>query len=102
MVGGRWYGPVDEEATFQNLEIIYEDESVNTLQFDDYFRADLKVNYRINAEKVSHEIAIDLVNIFDTQNILTLNFAPDHPSGNAIQEQYQLGFLPIFYYKIDF
>jgi hypothetical protein len=101
-VGGRWYGPVDEEATFQQLEIIFEDESVNTLQFDDYFRTDLKVNYRINADRVSHEFAIDLVNVFDTKNILTLNFAPEHPSGNAIQEQYQLGFLPIFYYKIDF
>lgn len=102
LVGGRWYGPVDEEATFQQLEIIYQDDEVNTIQFEDYFRADAKINYRINAKKVSHEFAIDLVNIFDTKNILTLNFAPEHPSGDAIQKQYQLGFLPIFYYKVDF
>lgn len=91
-------GPISKENRSSYL-VMYR---YSTLQFDDYFRADIRINYRINAKKVSHEIAVDLVNIFDTQNILTLNFAPDHPSGNAIQEQYQLGFLPIFYYKIDF
>jgi hypothetical protein len=45
---------------------------------------------------------VDFVNIFNIQNILTLTYAPDHPSGQPIREEYQLGFLPIFFYKIDF
>jgi hypothetical protein len=54
-----------------------------------------------NRPRVTHEFAIDLVNVFNTKNILTLTYAPDNPLG-PIREEYQLGFLPVFYYKIDF
>ncbi len=100
--GGRWYGPVDQEASAASLEIIYEDATVNTQQFRPYFRADAKINYRLNASKVTHEFGLDLVNLFDIQNILTLTYSPDSPDGEPIREEYQLGFLPLFYYKIDF
>ncbi len=101
-IGGRWYGPVDDEKSAAALDIIYVDETVNTLQFDPYFRADLKLAFRFNRPKLTHEIAIDIVNLLDIKNILTLTYAPDHPSGNPIREEYQLGRLPLFYYKIDF
>jgi hypothetical protein len=101
-VGGRWYGPVDEMASAEALEVIYLNETLNTLQFRPYFRGDLKVSYRWNRPKVSHEFAIDFINVSGQQNILTLTYAPDHPSGNPIREEYQLGFLPIFFYKLDF
>ncbi len=100
-IGGRWYGPVDTIASAQQLEIIYENETVNTLQFAPYFRVDIKIGYRWNRPRVTHEFAIDLVNVFNTKNILTLTYAPDNPLG-PIREEYQLGFLPVFYYKIDF
>ena len=100
--GGRWYGPADEELSNQNSEIIYASETLNTLQFDPYFRVDFKINYIWNKPKVTHEFAIDLVNVFNVENILSLAWAPDHPSGNPIQIKPQLGFLPIFYYKLDF
>lgn len=99
--GGRWYGPVDTAASSQALEIIYASETQNSLQFRPYFRADLRMAYRWNLKSVTHEVAFDLVNIFNVKNILTLTYSPDHPSGNPIQEEYQLGFLPLFYYKID-
>ena len=99
--GGRWYGEVDEARSAQELEVIYEQETTNTLQFRPYFRADAKVNYRINTKRLTHEIAIDLVNVFNIKNILTLTYAPDHPDGPVVEE-YQLGFLPLFYYKVEF
>ena len=101
-VGGRRYGNVDTTASNLLGEIVYLNEGYNSNQFKDYFRADLKINYKINSKKVTHEIALDLVNLLGTENILNLTYAPNHPSGNPIQENYQLGFLPIFYYKIDF
>ncbi|MEZ4773372.1 MAG: TonB-dependent receptor [Bacteroidia bacterium] len=100
-VGGRWYGPVDEVASARELEIIYQDDKVNTQQFRPYFRVDGKASYRWNRPKVTHEFSIDLVNVLNIKNILTLTYAPDHPSGNPIREEYQLGFLPLFFYKID-
>jgi hypothetical protein len=100
--GGRWFGPVDEAASQSLQEIIYVDETVNTEQFRPYFRLDSKISFTWNRPRVTHEFAIDLVNLLRTENILTLTYAPNHPTGNPIQEEYQLGFLPLFYYKIDF
>ncbi len=102
--GGKRYSPVDRTASDLINDIVFVDQDRNSLQFDDYFRADLKLNYRINAKKVTHEIALDLVNVSNTQNVLKLTYAPDlfDPNTNPVREEYQLGFLPIFYYKIDF
>lgn len=101
--GGRRYGYVDVEETIYRREIVFKDSLYNTRQFRPYFRFDVKVNYRINAPKMTHEIGVDLVNVFNIQNVLGLTYAPPTQAGqNPYAEQYQLGFLPIFYYKIDF
>lgn len=104
LAGNKRYGPVDTAATLAKGEIIYADATRNSLQLDDYFRVDLKINYKVNQKKITHEIGLDIVNILNTQNVLKLTYAPDpkDPSANAIREEYQLGLLPIFYYKIDF
>ncbi|WP_235296668.1 TonB-dependent receptor [Portibacter marinus] len=100
--GGRRYGEVNEIESARELEIIYRDNvNFNEFQFRPYFRADAKINYRYNTRNLTHELAIDFVNIFDTKNILTLTYAPDNPLG-PIREEYQLGFLPLFYYRLDF
>ena len=100
--GGRWQGKIDPVASDLIQDIVYLDNTLNTVQLDPYFRADLKVSFRWNRTKVLHEFSIDLVNILNTENLLFQTYVPDHPSGTFIQETYQLGFLPIFYYKLDF
>ncbi|HHB78413.1 MAG TPA: TonB-dependent receptor [Saprospiraceae bacterium] len=100
--GGRWYGYPDIQKSIDNQEVIFEDSTFNTRKFRDYFRLDLKLNYKWNRPRMTHEFALDIVNLLGIKNILKLSWAPDHPSGNPIQEEYQLGLLPVFYYKIDF
>ncbi len=101
--GGRWYGFVDNEASLEANELVFLDSAFNTRQFRDYFRFDLKVMYKVNRPKVTHELGLDLVNILNTQNILALSYAPSliDPSAEPVAERYQLGFLPIFYYRAD-
>ena len=85
--------------------MVVKDNQRNTLQFPDYFRADAKIGYRLNAQNVTHEFALDLVNIFNTQNILSLTYSSELAARNntfPFYKQYQLGFLPIFYYRLDF
>jgi len=104
VVGGRPHGHVDlEESRYLN-EIVYQDSAFNSLRYPQYFRTDVKVNYRINDEKITHEIGFDFVNIFGTKNILSVVYAPNSTTdpGNPIKTNYQLGFLPIFFYKADF
>ncbi len=104
VAGGKRYGYVNLAQSQLLNEIIYLDSMYNERQFKDYFRTDLKVTWRLNAAKVTHEIGLDLVNIFNTQNLLSLAYAPNlaNPSAEPIAVKKQLGFLPIFYYKIDF
>ena len=77
----------------------------NTLQFKPYFRADLKLGMRINGRKLTHEIGLDLVNVFNTKNILSETYSyglSQTGSKDPFYYTYQLGFLPIFYYRVDF
>jgi hypothetical protein len=62
------------------------------------------LSYKINGKKVSTEIALDLVNILNTKNVLALSYAPDPANLQAdpLIKNYQLGFLPLFYVKVDF
>ena len=98
--GGPRYSPADTVASDYAGELVITDSLRNSLQFKNYFRVDLKLGFRIDAKKTSHEIAVDLVNVFNIQNVLGLAY---YPTANPpLQEEYQLGFLPLFYYKIDF
>ena len=101
-VGGRWFGPVDFDKSEENLEINFVSETFNTEKYRAYYRTDIKFLYKWNFVRTSHQIGIDMANVLNNRNILTLTFVPDHPSGNPVQEEYQLGLLPIFFYRIDF
>ena len=101
--GGKRYGYVDTAASNLQKEIIFQDQGYNERQFDNYFRLDFKVNWTLNAKKATHEIGLDLVNVLNTKNILGLTYSPnDINPTESFKPRYQLGFLPIFYYKIDF
>lgn len=100
MAGARRYSPMDLQASKREREYVELDSSKNTLRFGkSYSRLDLRLSYKINAKKVTHEFAIDLVNVTNNKNILKYTYTNEAP---FFREEYQLGFLPLFYYKIDF
>lgn len=103
--GGKRYSPVNLSASNAVMDIVAKDDSVNTLQFPAYNRLDLRISYKINGKKIGTEIALDLVNILNTKNILALSYSPD-PANRLNKEpwaeNYQLGRLPLFYVKFDF
>lgn len=103
-IGGKLYSPFDSAASIATGEGVVIDSQRNSLQFKPYFRADVKLGVRFNSRRVTHELALDLVNVFNTKNVISATYSP------GLQQlgvspwfyQYQLGFLPIFYYRIDF
>lgn len=97
--GGRWYGPVDATQSRLAQEIIYADATRNSLQFNPYKRFDLKTEYKINKNRLTHTIAVDIVNVLGNKNQLSLSYIPQAP---YFKQEYQLGFLPVFFYRIDF
>ncbi len=98
--GGQRYGLIDHAASVREQDIVYKDEKLNEFKFKDYFRVDMKVNYKINTYKLTHEIGIDFNNLLNIKNVLRYSYVPCKP--NPIVEENQLGFLPIFYYRLDF
>jgi len=101
--GGKRYGNVNVPMSDSLKELVFLDSGYNENRFDDYFRLDAKINYTFNAKKVTHEFGLDLVNVLNWENVLGLTYTPN--SDNPLEpfaQRNQLGFLPIFYYKIDF
>ncbi|MBA3662980.1 MAG: TonB-dependent receptor [Bacteroidetes bacterium] len=102
--GGKRYSPVNIAASNAVMDVVAKDDSVNTKQFAPYNRLDFRVSYKINYKKTGIEVALDLINILSTKNILALSYAPDPAklSADPLVKNYQLGFLPLFYIKVDF
>jgi hypothetical protein len=104
LAGGKLYSDPDVDASNALGDFVVIDSTRNSKRFEDYFRADLRLGIRINRAKVTHEIAVDLVNVSGTKNILNLTYSPDLAAQGQYPflKSYQLGFLPLFYYRVDF
>ncbi|HET6992202.1 MAG TPA: hypothetical protein VFJ43_12795, partial [Bacteroidia bacterium] len=105
MAGKRYYTPIDTAASRLANDQIEIDSLRNTKTFStSYMRLDARIVWKLNTKGLTHEIGLDLVNILNRKNILGLTYSPNpiHPSADPVVEQYQLGFLPLFYYKLDF
>ena len=100
IAGGQRYGVIDSVATQLEQEVVYEKNNYNEFKFKDYFRADLKIAYKINSRKFTHEIAVDIVNLLNTENILRYSYSPGKTEPIVFEPQ--IGRLPIFYYRLNF
>jgi hypothetical protein len=97
--GGQRYTPYDTLLSQQHEDPVVQDAERNKRQFKPYFRFDVKLNYRCNTKRFTHEVGIDLVNVTMYKNVLRVQYiSPQEPA----REIYQLGFLPLFYYRLDF
>jgi hypothetical protein len=102
--GGKRYSPVNIAASNAVMDVVAQDDKVNSLQFAPYNRLDFRIAYKVNFNKVSTEIALDLINVLSIKNVLALSYSPDpaNLTADPLVKNYQLGFLPLFYFKVDF
>ncbi len=99
VAGGQLYTPVDVEKSQEQNQTVYQDDKAFTGKFDDYFRLDIRVAFRMDFKKTSHEIAFDVQNVTNRQNPLYMKY-----NRNSGQEEivYQIGIFPIAQYKVVF
>jgi hypothetical protein len=104
--GGKRFSPIDTMASRIKGEMVVIDAQRNTKKMANYFRFDMKLGWKYNSHKygLTHEIAIDLINVTSHRNELSYTYQPDNVKLgiDPVVKQYQLGFLPLLYYKIDF
>ncbi|MEZ4688288.1 MAG: TonB-dependent receptor [Bacteroidia bacterium] len=97
--GGRYYIPVDLEASqIADKELLDYDHAFEE-RFTPYFRLDTKFGFRLNKQKVSHQFFLDLQNVTAHKNIFARRYST---RTNEINNVYQSGFFPDILYRIQF
>ena len=61
--GGDRYTPIDEAASLNEKDIIYDETQAFSKQFSPAFTIDLGVSYKLNKKRVSHEFGLQLLNL---------------------------------------
>jgi hypothetical protein len=99
--GGRYYTPVDLEASKTiGSQVLKEDEAYS-LRYDPYFRLDTKFGFRYNSNKrnISQQFFLDFQNLTDHDNVFAVRY---NEVTNEINTSYQSGFFPDILYRIQF
>jgi hypothetical protein len=99
LIGGKYLTPIDFTASQQFGRTIYNERDAFSEKQDNYFRTDIKLAYRKEYKRSTLEIALDLQNITNNQNIFAQNY---NPRTNTIVTQYQQAFFPVPFVRYTF
>ncbi len=98
--GGRYYTPVDLEASREAGEEVLIEEEAFSLRQPNYFRLDLKFGFRLNSKnRLSQQFFIDLQNITGNQNLFDRRY---NEVTMEVNDVFQSGFFPDILYRIQF
>jgi hypothetical protein len=99
--GGRYYTPVDLEASQTAGREIVNDANAYAERYDPYFRWDVKFGMKINSKRkrLTHHFYFDFQNVTDNENIFARRY---NRLTNTVNNVNQLGFFPDFMYRIQF
>ena len=97
--GGKRYIPIDIAKSIKTNFTEYDWSKAYDNKFDNYFRTDIRISFKLNGKKVNQEWAIDLQNVSNTKNIYSQSF---NPRTKGISYDYQTGFFPMVLYRIQF
>ncbi|MFA6779802.1 MAG: hypothetical protein WCU80_08500 [Paludibacteraceae bacterium] len=102
--GGLCYSPIDEAATRENYaegspDVVYDERNAYSKRSNPVLMLDLTVSFKLNRKSVSHEIALEALNILGQKVFYQhiYNYKEDKV------EEYGAGFsFPNIYYRIFF
>lgn len=97
--GGKHYVPIDLEKSQQEKKDIRNWNLAYNHKYDDYFRTDLRIGFKLNGRKITQEWALDLQNISGYQSIFMEGYDVEKKEPYTI---YQQGFFPMMLYRIQF
>lgn len=91
--------PIDLLASQQQGKAVYVPGKYYTLKNDPYYRLDIGLSYKLNLKHATHSISFDIQNLTNHQNLYVSYYDNNK---KKIKKEYQLGFFPIFNYRIEF
>ncbi len=99
LAGGRWYTPIDLEASREaGYTKLYEDLAF-TERGDDIFTGNLAISYRINNRRASQELKLDIQNFTNNEAQLDQYY---NSTNDKVEYSTQLPLLPVLMYTIQF
>ncbi len=99
--GGRYYTPVDLDASREaGTEIRLEDQAYSE-RYPAYFRLDMKLGFRLNSRKAkfSQQFYLDFQNLTNHENVFVRRY---NELTGEVNEVYQSGFFPDLLYRVQF
>ncbi len=101
MAGGRYYTPIDLDASIQLDQEVLREEVAFSERHDPYLRLDLKFGYRLNNSKKGYaqQFFLDFQNFTNRKNVFVRRF---NRSTGRIDTINQIGFFPDVLYRIQF
>jgi hypothetical protein len=98
--GGMRYVPFHTEEAGDHYYVrVDEWDKAYEQRRQDYFRLNLRLGYRVNFRKATLEVAVDMLNLTNRQNIY---FEFYDPSTGEIRTVYQLPFIPVPLIRVQF
>ncbi len=97
--GGKRYVPVDIDKSIAENQTEYDWSKAYEKQFDDYFRTDIRIGFKLNGKHINQEWAVDLQNVSNNKNIYSQAY---NPRKKDLSSDYQTGFMPMFLWRIQF
>ena len=99
LAGGARYVPINAELSKIDNEPWYEWDKAFENRYNDYFRINARITYRLNGRRVNQEWALDLQNLTNHQNIFMENW---NSHSRELTTYYQMEFMPMMTYRIHF
>jgi len=97
--GGKRYIPINLSESRRLKEEVRDYSRAYEDRYDDYFRTDLRIGFKINGRRVSQEWGLDLQNVTGFQSIFAQGYDAEK---DEIYTTYQRGFMPMMLYRIQF
>jgi hypothetical protein len=99
LAGGQKYTPINlDESRLENSTVYYEERAFSE-KFKDYFRADIRIAFRLEGKRTTQEWAFDIQNVSNTKNPLYKEY---NTNTGDIKTVNQLGIFPMMQYRITF
>ncbi len=97
--GGKRFLPINTMESERLGETRYDYSRAYENRRKDYFRTDIKISYRWNRKRATHEFSLDIDNVFNTKNVWQEIY---DPGTGTVKTEYQLGIFPIPLYRLTF
>lgn len=91
--------PIDLAASQQEGKAVYVQGAYYTLKGYPYYRLDIGFTYKMNFKHATHSFSFDIQNVTNHRNLYD-SFYDNNKK--KIKKEYQMGFFPIFNYRIEF